>query len=288
MTQNSALGSTIAHRIAVVNDLRLHYAIAGQGDPVVLLHGWPETWYAWRKVIPALAEHYTVIAPDMRGFGDSDKPPVGYDKRTVADDIYQLIRQLGFQRIFLVGHNMGGTVAYTYAANHREDVRHFVFIESLIPGVGYEQLVTHSNNWHHRFNITRDLAEALVAGKERLFLSWFYRQDAFNPAIFSEAEIDEYVRCYAAPGGMRAGFEYDRAMVQDAADNQESIKTKLTMPVLALGGARGIGKLVFTEMQQIAENVSSSLIQDCKHWVAEEQPEVLVQQLIEFFSKEKS
>lgn len=271
------------HRVATVNSTRLHYVIAGQGEPIVLLHGWPETWYAWRKVIPALAEHYTVIVPDMRGFGDSDKPATGYDKQTVADDIYQLVRQLGFQHIRLVGHDMGGPVGYAYAAAHQDEVRQFVFIESLIPGVGYEQLIRESTTWHHRFNVTRDLAESLVEGKERVFLSWFYRQDAYNPTAISESDIDEYVRCYSTPGGMRAGFEYYRAMLEDAEHNQELAKIKLSMPVLAIGGDRGLGSLVFTEMQQVAKNVQTSLIKDCKHWVAEEQPEVLVQQLLKFF-----
>ncbi len=280
------IDSHFSHHIAFVNDIRLHYVMGGQGDPVVLLHGWPQTWYAWRKVMPALAEHYTIIVPDMRGLGDSDKPATGYDKQTVADDIYQLIRQLGFQRIFLVGHDMGGPVGYAYAAAHREDVRRFVFIESLLPGIGYEQMIRESNNWHHRFNVTRDLAEALVAGKERIFLSWFYRQDAYNPTAISEADIDEYVRCYTAPGGMRAAFEYYRAMLQDAEQNKEHAKTKFTMPVLAIGGDRFIGNLVLTEMQQVAENVRGSIIQDCKHWVAEEHPHTLSQQLLAFFGEE--
>lgn len=271
------------HHVITVNNLRLHYVMAGQGDPIVLLHGWPQTWYAWRKVIPILAKHYTVIAPDLRGLGDSEKPATGYDKRTVADDIYQLVHQLGFQHIFLVGHDMGGLVGYTYAANHREEVRRFVFIESLIPGVGYEQLIAQSNNWHHRFNITRDLAEALVAGKEYTFLSWFYRQDAYNPTVISEADIAEYVRCYAAPGGMKAGFEYYRAMTQDAVENQESKLVKLQMPVLAIGGDRAIGNLVIHEIQQVAENVQGVIINNCKHWVAEEQPELLAEKLLAFF-----
>lgn len=288
MTLSSEFDSTFSHHVATVNEIRLHYVIGGHGDPVVLLHGWPQTWYAWRKIMPALAEQYTVIAPDMRGFGDSDKPATGYDKRTVADDIYQLVRQLGFERIFLVGHDMGGPVGYAYAAAHREDVRRFVFIESLIPGVGYESLIANSNTWHHRFILNRDLAEAMVAGKERLFLSWFYHQDAYNPTAIDASDIDEYVRAYTAPGGMRSAFEYYRAMVQDAADNQEHIKTKLTMPVLAVGGDRQIGHLVATEMQQVAQNVEEVIIQDCKHWVAEEHPDKLSQELLTFFGAENS
>lgn len=224
----------------------------------------------------------------VRGFGDSDKPATGYDKRTVADDIYRLVRQLGFERIFLVGHDIGGLVAYIYAEAHREAVRRFVFIESLIPGVGYESLVANSNTWHHRFILNRDLAEAMVAGRERLFLSWFYHQDAYNPTAIDERDIDEYVRSYAAPGGLRSTFEYYRTMAQDAIDNQDAIKTKLTMPVLAVGGDRQIGHLVAQEMQRVAENVEEVIISDCKHWVAEEHPEKLVQTLLTFFSSEDS
>lgn len=286
MNTPTEFDSIFTHHTATVNDIRLHYVMGGQGDPIVLLHGWPQTWYAWRKVMPALAERYTVIVPDMRGLGDSDKPATGYDKQTVADDIYQLIRQLGFQRIFLVGHDMGGPVGYAYAAAHREDVCRFVFIESLLPGIGYEQMIRESNNWHHRFNVTRDLAEALVTGKERIFLSWFYRQDAYNSTAISEADIDEYVRCYSAPGGMRAAFEYYRAMLQDAEQNKEHAQIKLTMPVLAIGGDRFVGDLVIAEMQQVAKNVRGSIIKDCKHWVAEEHPDVLSQQLLAFFGEE--
>lgn len=278
--------ATFTHYATTVNDVRLHYVMGGRGEPVVLLHGWPETWYTWRKVMPALAEHYTVIAPDLRGLGDSDKPAAGYDKRTVADDIYKLVHQLGFQQIFLVGHDWGGAVAYAYAAAHREEVRRFVFIESLLPGVGYEQAIAQESNWHHSFNITQDLAEALVAGKERLFLSWFYRHHADNPVAIDQADIDEYVRCYAAPGGMRAGFEYYRTSHQDAEHNKENAKLKLTMPVLAIGGDRSIGELAIAEMQQVAENVRGSLIKDCRHFVPEEHPDSLAQQLLTFFAQE--
>src|SRR5258707_14621333 len=124
----------------LVNGVLLHFVPAGQGDPIVLLHGWPETWYQWRKIIPPLAEKYTVIAPDMRGLGDSSKPATGYDKRTIADDIYKLVKKLGFERIFLVGHDWGGPVAYAYAAAHRAEVRRLVILDVPIPAAGLEQI----------------------------------------------------------------------------------------------------------------------------------------------------
>src|SRR5258705_10187916 len=129
-----------SHHTSFVNDVRLHYVTAGQGDPVVLLHGWPETWYQWRKIIPPLAEKYTVIAPDMRGLGDSSKPATGYDKRTIADDIYKLVRKLGFERIFLVGHDWGGPVAYAYAAAHRAELPRLVILDCPFPAPCLQQV----------------------------------------------------------------------------------------------------------------------------------------------------
>lgn len=279
---------TFAHHTAAVNNVQLHYVTAGQGDPVVLLHGWPETWYQWRKIIPALAQRYTVIAPDMRGLGDSSKPLTGYDKRTVADDIYQLVRRLGFERIFLVGHDWGGPVAYAYACAHREDVRRLVILDVPIPGAGLEKIPQASRRgglWHISFHGVPDLPEQLIAGKERLYLSWFYRT-AYNPSAISEEDIDEYVRCYASPGGMRAGFEYYRAIWDDVDHNTENAKTKLTMPVLAMGGKHSFGKQTKRSLEVLAEDVRGEEIDACGHWVAEEQPEYLTEKLLSFFAEE--
>jgi pimeloyl-ACP methyl ester carboxylesterase len=281
--------TAFAHHTTLVNDVRLHYVTAGKGDPVVLLHGWPETWYQWRKIIPPLAERYTVIAPDMRGLGDSSKPATGYDKRTVADDISKLVQKLGFQRIFLVGHDWGGLVAYAYACAHPEDVRRLVILDVPIPGAGLEELPQMSRRggiWHIAFHNVRDLAEALVEGKERTYLSWFYRT-AYNPTALSDADIDEYVRCYSAPGGMRAGFEYYRAFWTDVDHNTENAKTKLKMPVLALGGKYSFGKRTLTSMQALAENVRGREVDQCGHWISEEQPAYLSEQLLNFFGEEQ-
>src|SRR6266851_3074817 len=152
--------SDFTHHTIALDDVRLHYVTAGRGDPVVLLHGWPQTWYEWRKVIPALAERYTVIAPDMRGLGDSSKPATGYDKRTIADDIYQLVRQLGFERVLLVGHDWGGPVAYAYASAHPANVRKLVILDVGIPGAGLEDALAFRptrNIWHIQFHYVRDL-----------------------------------------------------------------------------------------------------------------------------------
>src|SRR6187200_380526 len=162
---------TFSHSTASVNGIQLHYVIGGHGDPVVLLHGWPETWYEWHRVMPALAKNYTVIAPDLRGLGDSSKPLTGYDGKTVAEDIHQLVGKLGFKTIFLVGHDIGTQVAYSYAAARPTEVKKLAVMELTIPGIvpaGRMPL------WWVVFHQTPDVPEALVQGKEMFYLSWFY------------------------------------------------------------------------------------------------------------------
>jgi pimeloyl-ACP methyl ester carboxylesterase len=276
----------LEHHTARFDDVMLHYVIAGKGDPVVLLHGWPQTWYEWRKIIPALSERYTVIAPDMRGLGDSSRPLAGYDKRTIAADIYKLVRSLGFERIFLVGHDWGGPVAYAYACAHPADVRKLVVLDVGIPGAGLETALGFRRGgiWHIQFHNVRDLPEALIAGRERVYLSWFYRT-AYNQTAITEQDIDEYVRCYSAPGALRAGFEYYRAIFDDAEHNKEHAKTRLKMPVLALGGERGFGRMALLSMQQLAESVRGGVVERCGHWIPEERPDYLTHELLSFFGE---
>ena len=223
---------TFSHHMASVNGIQLHYVIGGHGDPIVLLHGWPETWYEWRHIMPALAKNYTVIAPDLRGLGDSSKPLTGYDGKTVAEDIHQLVTQLGFKTIFLVGHDIGTQVAYSYAAAHPTEVKKLVVMDFTIPGFAPAGMMP---IWWRSFHQTPDIPEALVQGKEMMYLSWFYHNLAYNPSAITQADINEFVSHYSAPGGMRAGFEYYRAFPQDAIQNMNYSKTKLTMPVLAVG-----------------------------------------------------
>lgn len=278
-----------SHHTAKVNDVRLHYVIGGRGDPVLLLHGFAETWYMWRHIMPELAKYYTVIVPDLRGAGDSDKPIIGYDKKTMAADVHQLVQQLGYQRIFLVGHDIGLMVAYAYAAAHPADVRRLVLLDAPIPGTKvFEELVSSGKAWHFAFHSVQNLPESLVAGRERIYLTeGFYRAQSYNPAAFTEADVDEYVRCYSLPGGMRAGFEYFRAFPEDSQQNKEYFKNKLSMPVLALGGAQSFGPLIVNMVEEIATNVSGGMIEQCGHWIADERPEFLTEQLLVFFGEEE-
>lgn len=279
--------ATFSHQTAVVDAVRLHYVIGGQGDPVVLLHGWPQTWYEWRHVMPALAERHTVIVPDLRGLGDSSKPLSGYDARTVAADIHGLVRQLGHARIFLVGHDIGGWIAQAYAAAHRDEVRRLAILETFPADesiLGFTTLNPEQSLWHVSFHFQRDLPEALIAGRERLYLSAFYRGGA-NPMAIDEAAIDEYVRCYAAEGGLRAGFEYYRALFTNIAQTQEDARTKLEMPFLALGGEFSFGPFLAPEWPKYATNVQAEVVPQAGHWIPEEQPGFLAERLLAFFGE---
>jgi pimeloyl-ACP methyl ester carboxylesterase len=280
---------TFSHRTASVNgDIQLHYVIGGHGHPIVLLHGWPQTWYEWLHVMPALAKNYTVIAPDLRGLGDSSKPLTGYDGKTVAEDIHQLVTQLGLKTIFLVGHDIGTQVAYSYAAAHPTEVKRLAVMELTIPGFappGRPPL------WWAIFHQTPDVPEALVQGKEMMYLPWFYHNLAYNPSAITQADINEFVSHYSAPGGMRAGFEYYRAFPQDAIQNENYSKTKLTMPVLAVGGGYipvlggniTMPSIIYG-MKILAQNVQGITVPNSGHYIPEEQPDFLVKLLNNFFS----
>jgi pimeloyl-ACP methyl ester carboxylesterase len=278
---------TFSHHMATVNGIQMHYVIGGQGDPIVLLHGWPETWYEWRHVMPALAKNYTVIVPDLRGLGESSKPPTGYDGNTAAEDIHQLVTQLGFKTIFLVGHDIGTQVAYSYAAAHPTEVKRLAVMDLTIPGF---EPAGRMPIWWRLFHQTPDIPEALVQGKEMMYLSWFYRNLAYNPSAITQADINEFVSHYSAPGGMRAGFEYYRAFPQEAIQNENYSKTKLTMPVLALGagyipvfGGNITMPSIVYGMKILAQNVEGITVPNSGHWIPEEQPEFVIKQLANFF-----
>ena len=276
----------LSHHHAKLDGVTLHYVVSGRGPAVVLLHGWPQTWYEWRHVIPALAERYTVIAPDLRGLGDSSRPETGYDKKTVANDVWQLVNgKLGHERFFVVGHDWGGPTAYALAAAHPEAVTRLAILDVVIPGDGGD-FSQGGRRWHHQFHLTPDLPEALIEGRERLYLSWFYRTFGHRPDAISEADIDEYLRTYTQPGAMRAGFAYYRALPQDAADNRANAeRLKLPMPVLALGGAggRGRGREPEDSLRRLALNVQGEVVAECGHWIPEEQPRYLAERLLRFF-----
>jgi pimeloyl-ACP methyl ester carboxylesterase len=266
-------GIAVEHDARRVNGMTMHYVRAGQGPPLVLLHGWGSTWYMWRKLIGSLAERFTVIAPDLRGIGDSSKPLDGYDKLNLARDVVALVEELDLGPIQLVGHDWGGPVAYLYAAGLRAPVQRLVMLETIVFGVEFElDIRLQSELWHNSFHAVRDLPEALVAGRERTYLRYFYEVNSYDPSAIEPEAIDEYVRCYSGLGAMRAGFEWYRTMEHDLRDMQEAAQTPLTMPVLALGGDASLGESTLNAMRAVGEDVQGGVLERCGHWMPEEQP----------------
>ena len=280
---NEKIGYT--HYKTPVNGFLMHYVIGGKGDPIVLLHGWPETWYEWRHIIPELiANNYTVIAPDMRGLGDSERPQIGYDTKTLADDIYQLVMKLGYSKIYIVAHDWGGPVAYSYAAAHPENVSKMIILDTLLPGFGFEEAGDFSPNgiWHFSFHAVRDLPEKLISGKEDVYLNWFYDW-TYNQSAITPGDRDEYIKQYSKPGALRAGFEYYRAVFEDAEQNKEYAKEKLRIPILTIGGEAGVGNFTTTTFQMVANNVTGITLPNTGHFIPEERPNVLIKYILEFF-----
>jgi len=279
----------IEHQTVRLGRVALHVVTAGSGVPVVLLHGWPQTWHEWRKVMPLLAEHYRLVVPDLPGLGDSSRPADGYDKKTIALDLQEMCERLQLGRFHLVGHDWGGPTAFALACAQPASVRTLTILDVTIPGIGPD-LSQGGRRWHHAFHMTPDLPETLVQGREREYLSWFYREFCWQRGAIEEADIDEYVRCYSAPGALRAGFEYYRNIPRDQADNRTLLDSgfRLQMPVLALGGARaearGRGEEPLKSLRAIATNVQGAALPDCGHFIPEEQPAALAERLLRFFA----
>jgi len=276
------------HQSLRLSRVVLHVVTAGGGEPVVLLHGWPQTWHEWRKVIPLLAQSYRVVVPDLPGLGDSSRPAGGYDKKSIAADLSEMCERLQLGRFHLVGHDWGGPSAFALACAVPERVRTLTVLDVTIPGIGPD-ISQGGRRWHHAFHMTPELPEALVQGREREYLGWFYREFCWQRGAIAQADIDEYLRSYSQPGAMRAGFEYYRALPRDKADNQALLDSgfRLPMPVLALGGgraeARGRGEEPLESLRAIASNVSGGAIPECGHFIPEEQPALLAERLLDFF-----
>ena len=281
--------SEITHHFADLDGVTLHYLRAGKGDPVVLVHGIPQTSHEWRYVMPHLAERYTVIAPDLRGLGDSTRPPGSYDKKTLAADIVALvIGHLGFSKFHIVGHDWGGPVAFSLAAHHPNAVRTLTILDVVIPGDGGD-FSQGGRRWHHAFFRTLDLPERLCFGREELVINWLFENYGYRSNCISDKDKAEFLRTYMKPGAFRALLEIYRALPQDTEDNRNVLERngKLKMPVLALGGAKSFGRGAecIESLRRVADDVRGGIIRDCGHWIAEEQPDFLIEQLLTFFGE---
>lgn len=275
------------HRYAEVNGTRIHYVIGGKGPAVVLLHGYPYTWAMWRRLMPLLAAGgFTIIAPDLRGLGDSAKANSGYAKTNVAEDVRQIVRSLGIDVINLVGTDIGTMVAYAYAASHQGEVRRLVLAESLIPGFGLEELMNPATGgyWHFGFHMQVDVAEMLTAGRETAYLLPTMKMMSTSEDAAYLAE-SLYLPHYIEPGGMRAGFEHYRTLLEDGRENRAAFRSKLKMPVLVLNGEKGIPQAqTLGCVAQVAEKIDHDLVPESGHVFAYDNPSWVARRLIAFFA----
>jgi pimeloyl-ACP methyl ester carboxylesterase len=285
----AGFANTFTSRYVYANGVRFHVVIGGKGRPVLLVHGWPQTWYQWRLVMPALAQNFEVIAVDQRGIGLSDKPESGYDAGAQANDMVALMEALGHRRFAMIGFDTGMPIGYALAADHPDRLERLVVGEAIITGVTPSPplLVPGPANtrlWHIAFNrLDGSVNEALVQGREAIYFGAEYAQSAGTP--LPDAVVRYYVeRLASSRDALRGSFASYRAIDVSIAQNAERKKHKLTLPVLAIGGGKGIGEGVANTMRLVADNVESKIIPESGHWVAEEAPEQLLEALRPFLA----
>ncbi len=228
----------LEHHTAEIGGLRMHYVEMGQGRPVFLLHGFPETWFCWRHQLEALAPHYRLIIPDLRGYGETQKPASGYDKRTMAGDIYALMHHCGCASAAIVGHDRGARVATRLAKDHPEVVDRLVVMDNIPTRIIFECMNAEiaRGHWFFIFNNVPDLPEALIAGREEIWLRFIFSSWCYNPELFTPEEIAVYVKSYSQPGALRGAFSDYRAGKEDVAQDEADKDTLIQCPTLALWG----------------------------------------------------
>jgi len=282
-----------SHHFTRADGLRFHYVTGGRQDgiPLVLLAGFPESWFAWRHVMSHLADKYRIIAIDLPGQGDTDKPLSGYDTQTVATRLHAFVASLELGSYFLAAHDVGAWVAFPYAMMYGDEIRAMTLMDAGIPGVSLpDKLPSDSDKswktWHFSFHAVADLPEALLAGRERIYLEWFFREKTVNYRCYGEAEIAEYERLLKAPGGLRAGLAFYRALSRSAAQNAELARQRrLTMPVLGLSADQGSVPDMAATLRAFGDEIYSQQITDCGHFQPEEQPEAVARALELFFGQ---
>jgi pimeloyl-ACP methyl ester carboxylesterase len=278
----AAPDEAVASRIVKIDGANLHYLTAGHGPALVLLHGYAETSLMWKPIIPSLAQRFTVIAPDLPGIGDSDIPADGLDMKSAAIRIHDLVKSLGMQKAEVVGHDIGLMVAYAYAAQFPAEVTKLVLMDAFLPGVqGWEPIYNSSDIWHFRFH--GPTPEALVQGRERTFFEYFWNDLAAdkNHSI-PEPARKAYTAAYSRPGRMHAGWAYFVSFLQAAKDFAQLSQTKLTMPVLTIGGDKSLGEALGQQAKVVATDVTVVVLKDTGHWILEERPKETTEALEKF------
>ncbi|GAA1752461.1 alpha/beta fold hydrolase [Agromyces humatus] len=277
---------TFTSRYIEANGIRQHVVVGGQGPALVLVHGWPQTWYAWRLLMPKLAKRFTVIAPDQRGIGLSERARSGYDSTTLAADVIGVVDALGIDRFAVAGHDTGFIISYALVADYADRVDRVALAE--IPGPPAPSntpplfVPSHLNAklWHIPFNRADDLPEQLIAGREDVFFGYEF---AIQGGGLPTELIEFYVGLVSDPESLRGSLGFYRAWDATLEQNAERVTRKLMLPVLAVGGERSYGGLVEHAMSALADDVEGVVIDGAGHWLAEEAPEQLLASFNRFF-----
>jgi pimeloyl-ACP methyl ester carboxylesterase len=269
-------------RTADAGGVKLHYLTAGRGPAVILLHGYAETSRMWRPLIPRLAEKFTVIAPDLPGIGHSEVPTGGLDMKSAAVNVHALAASLGIEKARVVGHDIGLMVAYAYAAEFPAETEKLVLMDAFLPGVeGWEAIYDDPGLWHFRFN--GPTPEALVNGRERTYFEHYWNDFAADRTrSVPEADRAAYTAAYARPGRMRAGWAYFVSFPRTAKEFEALSRTKLTMPVLSIGGEKANGAALARQAKLVASDVTAVILEGAGHWLMEERPQETMAALTRF------
>ncbi|MDN7491693.1 alpha/beta hydrolase [Burkholderia sp. AU45274] len=290
LQSSSADAQRFDHQYVRIDGERIHCVTAGAGTPVLLIPGWPQTWYAWRHVMQALAARgFMAVAVDPPGTGYSDRPDAGYDTGRTAATLHRVMVQLGFDVYQVAGHDVGMWVAYALASDHPEAVTSLALTEAVIPGLAPAPSIFAPPEeniflWHFMFNQLADLPETLIAGRERAYLEFMFNRWSFRRDCVA---VDVYIDAYSAPGGLRGGLAYYRAIPETIRQNQARAQRKLTMPVLAIGAEHATGDAPLVTMRDNATDLQGAVVPDCGHFIMEEAPDAFIGHLLPFLERSR-
>ena len=270
------------NKYETVNGIKIHYVIGGKGEPLLLIHGFGQNWFMWNRLMPELSKHFTVITPDLPGVGESGKPKDGYDKKSMAVDLHGLIKKLGYDKINLAGHDIGLMVAYAYAAQFGTEVKKIALMDALLPGVDPVWSELNGKLWWFGF-FAWPASGDLVKGREKLFLTNFWPVVGHVKDAFTKEEAHEFIRAYSVPGATNGAFHWFGTFPQDAKDNSEFMKTKLTMPLLAMSGEFSAASYFTDHCKLVANNVTGLVIKGAGHWLVQENTPEVLKGLEDFF-----
>ncbi|MGY4983036.1 alpha/beta fold hydrolase [Streptomyces sp. 900105755] len=280
------------HRWVDADGIRLHAVEGGRpaGPAVVLLAGFPQTWQAWRKVMPGLADRFRVIAIDLPGQGHSERPEGSYDTHTVAARVHAAVKALGVSAYWLAAHDIGAWAAFSLALSHESRLRGVALLDAGIPGVTLPEAIPTDparawKTWHFAFHLVPDLPETLLAGRERDYVGWFLKTKALAPDVFDDTDLDHYAAALAADGGLRASLAYYRDAAESARRNHQALnRQRLTVPVLGISSSHGSIPDMAASMRPWADNVTAVVVPDAGHYIPDEQPEAVAAALRGFMA----